>query len=84
MNNNYYIKFVGNVKQLAIATDIFNRVCALQYNTRALKTYAHKGGTVIEYPANMKKFKEFYQHAIRRLYIEPDFDGEMPKVVIPV
>lgn len=81
---NYYIKFYGNTRDLAIAISTFETVCMLVFNVRPLKVYTHNGGRVVEYPATMKKFNEFYKVAIQRLQEERDFRGKIPRIVVPV
>lgn len=81
---NYYIKFYGNARELAIAIDTFETVCMLRFNVRPLKVYTHNGGRVVEYPATMKKFNEFYETALKRLQEERDFRGKIPRIVVPV
>lgn len=80
---NHYIKFYGDKRQVAIAISVFEVVCCYQYNTRPLKEYTHQTGRVVEYPSGMKKFNEFYQVALRHLHANPDFDGRLPRIVIP-
>ncbi len=80
---NHYILFYGSRAQTTTAIITFESVCCYQYNTRPLKEYTHRLGRVVEYPADMKKFNEFYQVALRHLHANPDFDGRLPRVVIP-
>lgn len=81
---NHYIKFYGTPNDLHIAITTFEIVCALNFNTRPLGTYPRKDGCLVEYPASMKEFNQFYRTALKRLWSEPDFNGQMPRIATPV
>lgn len=77
-----YILFIGDLKQTLIATEIFDRVSCLVFNKRPIKEFDHKKGKLVSYP-DYAKFNEFYRAALKRLRMEPEYNGAMPRVVVP-
>ena len=78
-----YILFQGDLRQATTAAMIFGQVSCLKFNVRPIKEYDHKKGKLVSYPDHTK-FVEFYRTAIHRLNMEPDYDGPIPRVVVPV